>query len=247
MLFRSWNFLEYADLKLLYGQAFRAPNFQELYNINNPTVVGNPDLKPEKIKTYEAALAWRHGSFFAADINYFYSTIDDLIAWDTATTPAMNANIGKAETEGVEMGIHGAYGVDLEWRLTYAWQDPRDAHTKRRLPYVPSNRASAGVNYAPVKYLNLHGDVLWTGRRARSETDSRPAMPSYTTVDVAVTVKNFFRTLEIQATVRNLFDQRYKDPDTSGGNMNLLRTGPKVPGDFPREGISAFVTATYRF
>lgn len=242
-----WNFLEKADLKLLYGQAFRAPNFQELYNINNATVVGNSDLKPEKIKTYEAALAWRHSSFFAADINYFYSTIDDLIAWNTATTPAVNANIGKAETEGVETGIHGAYGSDLEWRLSYAWQDPRDAHTKRRLPYVPSNRASASVNYSPVKYLNLHGDLLWTGRRPRSEADSRPAMPSYTTVDMAVTLKNFFRTLEIQATVRNLFDQRYKDPDTSGGNVNFLGTGPKVPGDFPREGISAFVTASYRF
>lgn len=242
-----WNFLENADLKLLCGQAFRAPNFQELYNINNTTIVGNPNLKPEKIKTYEAALAWRHSSLFAADINYFYSTIDDLIGWDTTTTPAVNANIGKAETQGVETGIHGAYGTDLEWRLTYAWQDPRDAHTNRLLPYVPSNRASASVNYAPVKYLNLHTDVLWTGRRPRSEADTRPEMPSYTTVDMAVTVKNFFRTLEIQATVRNLFDQRYNDPDTSGGNVNFLGTGPKVPGDFPREGISAFVTASYRF
>jgi iron complex outermembrane receptor protein len=65
-------------------------------------------------------------------------------------------------------------------------------------------------------------------------------MPSYTTVDLAVTLKNFFNTLEIQATVRNLFDQRYKDPDTSGG-------AAKIPGDFPREGITAFVTASYRF
>ncbi len=72
-------------------------------------------------------------------------------------------------------------------------------------------------------------------------------MPSYTTADLAVTLKNFFKSLEVQATVRNLFDKRYKDPDTSGGNVNFLGTGPKVPGDFPREGISAFVTASYRF
>jgi iron complex outermembrane receptor protein len=72
-------------------------------------------------------------------------------------------------------------------------------------------------------------------------------MASYTTVDLAVTLKNFFETLEIQAMVRNLFDQRYKDPDTSGGALNLAGTGPKVPGDFPREGISFFVSAAYRF
>jgi len=235
-----WSFLENADLKLLYGQAFRAPNFQELYNINNPVVVGNPNLKPERIETYEAGLAWRLNRFFAANLNYFFSTINDQIGWNTATTPAVNANIGKSETQGIEMGISGAYETDLYWKLSYAWQDPRDAITDERLPYVPSHRASGSINYAPIKYLNMHTDVLWTGPRPREKGDSRPEMPDYTTVDLAVTLKNFFNTLEIQATIRNLFDQRYKDPDTSGAQI-------KIPGDFPREGISGFVTASYKF
>ena len=235
-----WSFLENADLKLLYGQAFRAPNFQELYNINNPVQHGNPDLKPERIETYEAGLAWRLNRFFAANLNYFFSTINDQIGWNTATTPAVNANIGKSETQGIEMGVNGAYETDLYWKLSYAWQDPRDANTDQRLPYVPSHRASGSVNYAPIKYLNLHSDVLWTGPRPRLQGDSRPEMPAYTTVDLAVTLKNFYNSLEIQATVRNLFDERYKDPDTSGAQI-------KIPGDFPREGISGFVTASYKF
>lgn len=240
-----WSFLENADLKLLYGQAFRAPNFQELYNINNPIVVGNPDLKPERIKTYEAGLAWRLDRRFAANLNYFHSAIDDQIGWDTATTPAVNANIGNSKTQGVETGINGDYGSDIRWKATYAWQDPRDADTDRRLPYVPSHRASGSIDYGLTKYLNLHGDLLWTGTRPRGAGDDRPKMPAYATVDLAATLKNVFKTLELQATVRNLFDKRYKDPDTSGGNVNLAGTGPKVPGDFPREGISFFVTASY--
>ncbi len=32
--------------KLLYGRAFRPPSFVELYNINNPVALGNPNLKP---------------------------------------------------------------------------------------------------------------------------------------------------------------------------------------------------------
>lgn len=241
-----WSLLENTDLKLLYGQAFRAPNFQELYNINNPTVVGNPDLKPERIETFEAGLAWRLNRYLAANLNYFYSTIDDQIDW-TSTTPAVNANVGKTETQGVELGLNGAYGSDLYWKLNYAWQDPRNAKTDRRLPYVPSHRASASVNYAPTKYVNLHTDLLWTGPRSRDTGDNRREMPDYTTVDLAVTLKNFFKTMEIQATVRNLFDKRYKDPDTSGGAVNFSGTGPKVPGDFPRGGISGFVTASYKF
>lgn len=245
-----WSFLEDADLKLLYGQAFRAPNFQELYNINNATVIGNPNLKPERIQTYEAGVAWRLNRYFAANLNYFISTIDDQIGWVPSTTagqPALNANIGKTETQGVELGCNGSLGTDLYWKLNYTYQDPRDISNNKRLPYVPSQRVSGSINYALTKYLNLHTDLLWTGVRPRDTGDTRPQMPSYTTVDLAATLKNFYKTLEIQATIRNLFDQRYKDPDTSGGAVNLTKTAPKVPGDFPREGISGFVTVSYRF
>lgn len=234
-----WSFLDNADLKLLYGQAFRAPNFQELYNVNNPVVVGNPDLKPERIQTYEAGLAWRLNRYFAANANYFYSKIKDQIGW-TPGAPAVNANLNTTKTQGVEIGANGAIGGDLYWKLSYAYQDPRDADTDKRLPFVPSQRASGSVNYAPSKYLNLHSDVLWTGTRPRPQGDTRPDMPTYTIVDLAATFKNFFKTVEIQATVRNLFDRRYSDPDTSGA-------AKLIPGDFPREGISGFVTASYRF
>jgi iron complex outermembrane receptor protein len=245
-----WSFLENADLKFLYGQAFRAPTFQELYNINNASVIGNPDLKPERIETYEAGVAWRLDRSFAANLNYFYSAIDDQIGWVPSTVagqPAVNTNLGKTRTQGVELGLSGAIGLEFSWKTAYTYQDPRDANTDQRLPYVPEHRASGSISYAPVKYVNLHTDVLWTGPRPRDKGDSRPEMPDYTTVDLAVTFRNFFKTLEIQGTVRNLFDKRYSDPDTSGGAVNLAKTGPKVPGDFPREGISALVTAAYKF
>lgn len=236
-----WNFLEDADLKILYGQAFRAPNFQELYNINNPAQLGNSKLKPERIETFEASLAWRLNRFFAANLNYFYSTIDDQIDINPSAIPTPTyANIRKSKTQGIELGLNGSNGPELYWKLNYAWQDPRDDDTGRRLPYVPSHRASGSINYALTKYLNLHTDLLWTGPRERDRGDSRPEVPDHTTVDLAITVKNFFNTLEIQGTVRNLFDRRYKDPDTSGA-LN------RIPGDFPREGISGFVTASYRF
>ncbi|HYS44210.1 MAG TPA: TonB-dependent receptor, partial [Geobacteraceae bacterium] len=231
-----WNFRENADLKFLYGQAFRAPNFVELYNINNPAQKGDTNLKPERISTYEAGLAYRLNRFFAGELNYFYSTIDDLIDLGTPL-PHTYANIGKSRTQGVEIGLNGAFDGDLYWRLTYAFQDQRDAITGRRLAGVPSQRATGSANYALTQYLNLHSDLLWTGPRPRSKGGSRPDAPSYTTVDLAVTLKNFFKTLEIQAAVHNLFDERFRDPDISGA----------IPGDFPREGISAFVTASYKF
>jgi iron complex outermembrane receptor protein len=243
-----WNFLENTDLKLLYGQAFRAPNFVELYDANNPVVIGNADLKPEKIKTYEAGITYRLNRFLVTELNYFYSTIDNQIAWDTTVKPVPRfANIGNSTTQGIELGLSGAIGTEFSWKTSYAYQEPRNADTSQPLPFVPAQRASGSINYAPSKYVNLHSDLLWTGPRPRGAGDVRSAMPDYTTVDLAVTLKNFYKTLEIQGTIRNLFDKRYNDPDTSGGSSNLAGTGPKVPGDFPREGISGFVTVAYKF
>ena len=147
-----WSFLDNADLKLLYGQAFRAPNFVELYDANNPVVVGNTGLKPEKIKTYEAGITYRLNRFLATDLNYFYSSIDDLIVWDTTVKPVPRfANIGNSTTQGVEVGLNGTISSEFSWKTNYTWQDPRDTEPADESPYVPSQRATGSINYAPTK------------------------------------------------------------------------------------------------
>ncbi|HEX9023868.1 MAG TPA: TonB-dependent receptor [Geobacteraceae bacterium] len=234
-----WSFLENADLKLLYGQAFRAPGFAELYSINTP-VLGNPNLKPETIATFEAGVAYRLNRNLAASLNYFYSDIDDLIDVNTSVAPQTWSNIGKAVTQGVELELNGAFGAGLSWKAFYAYQAPRDDKTGRPLPDVPSHRASGSINYSLTKYVNLHADVLWTGVRPRVQGDTRPEMPPYATVDLAVTARNFWKGLEVQMAVHNLFDKHYSDPDSSGG-------AKLVPGDFPREGISVFANLLYKF
>ena len=107
-----WSFLENADLKLLYGQAFRAPTFTELYSINNPTIMGNPDLAPEKIKTYEASVGYTYSERFRIELNYFHNDIDDLIVRGPSTSPASYANLGEAKSDGLEAVLSGKYPKD---------------------------------------------------------------------------------------------------------------------------------------
>ncbi|MEW6595139.1 MAG: TonB-dependent receptor [Thermodesulfobacteriota bacterium] len=229
-----------ADLKLLYGEAFRAPNFVELYNANNPVIVGNPALEPEEIKTYEAGIGVDLGRTLTANVSFFYSTIDKLIAWDTSTAPARYTNRGGAQVDGVELTLDGVYSKNTYWKASYSYQDPKDDSGNARLPDVPSQRATLGVNYSFSQYLAAHVDVLWTGKRPRSTGDTRPDMPSYTTVDLTVTAKNLYDNLELQGSIHNLFDTRYSDPDTSGSQQFL-------PDDFPRDGISVLGTIRYRY
>ncbi len=114
-----WNFLKDTDMKLLYGQAFRAPSFLELYNAGNPVLLGNPDLKPEKIKTYEASLGYRFKTSHSISVNYFYNDINDLITPDTSTSPGQYANRGGAVVDGVEIVLGGKYSSANYWQLTY--------------------------------------------------------------------------------------------------------------------------------
>ncbi len=234
-----WNFWKNADMKLLYGQAFRAPNFAELYTINNPVGTGNPDLEPETVQTYEASLGYRFGSH-AANINYFHSNIDDQIFYDSSSSSVRFANMVSQKIDGIEITLDGKYSADNYWKLSYTWQDPKDADTDEELPNVPSHRVSFSLNWGITKYLNAHTDILWTGKRPRVSGDTRDDMPSYTTVDMTLIAKNFYKNLEIRGMIHNLFDEEYEDPDMSGAQQ-------LIPDDYPRAGISALVEFSYRF
>jgi iron complex outermembrane receptor protein len=232
-----WDFMNNAELKLLYGQAFRAPNFLELYNANNPTVLGNPQLKPEEVTTYEAGIGYRFTGKLRLDMNYFYSKIDDMIIRDTSVAPARYANKGGAEVKGIEIELTGNYTPSNYWKLSYAYQEPKDSDTGRRLDSVPFQRAAASLNHGLSRYINSHIDILWTGPRMRTSNDTRSKMGSYATVDLTMIAKDIYKNLEIKGSVHNLFDKRYKDPDPSG----------LVSSDFPREGISALISVSYKF
>jgi outer membrane receptor for ferrienterochelin and colicin len=222
-----WEFMNNSSLKLLYGTAFRAPSFAELYHANNPSVIGNEDLKPEKIKTYEIALEHRFFDRYVLRLNYFHNNISDLIVTGpqpAPLTPAQYINQGKAKVEGIEAELKADFGADCYAFVNYSYQDPRDGDTDQRLPDVPWQRANAGVNLAPWQYLNANVTISWIGERPRADGDTRSDLSSATLVDLTLIAKNFFKTLEISGSAYNLFDADYRDPNPAPGT---------VPNDYP--------------
>lgn len=234
-----WGINEQAELKLLYGRAFRAPNFKELYDQNNNVSIGNPNLKPEEIDTYEAGLGYAFAKL-KLNLGYFFSKIDNMIDRDTTVTPTRYINKGKAEIHGLEAGAAAALSAQTLLRVGYLHQETRDTANDRSLAWVPNNRLTASLDQELGRYLHARADVLWTGRRPRPVGDPRSDSSPYTTVDLTIVAHSFIDNLELTGTVRNLFDERQSDPDTSG-ELN------RIPGDLPKEGISGFVSAMYRF
>src|SRR5207244_609283 len=66
-------------IKLLYGSAFRAPAFTEQYSINNPVSRGNPNLRPETTRTFEAAMSWQPRKDMQVNVNVFRYDMKDII------------------------------------------------------------------------------------------------------------------------------------------------------------------------
>ena len=102
----TWAFMKEASLKLLYGEAFRAPNFVEMFTTNQPAIQGNEDLDPETIRTYEIGLSYKFNKYVTSGINYFNNNIKDLIVMRTLESDQNTSryeNFGDAHIQGVEM------------------------------------------------------------------------------------------------------------------------------------------------
>ncbi len=236
-----WEPREDTSVKLLYGSAFRAPSFAQLYHRNNPSLIGNPDLDPEKIKTYEAGIEHRFHQNYTARLSYFYNDITDLIASGdkpSATEPAVQENKSNAETSGIEAELLFDFGSDNSGYVNYSYQHAIDSDTGQRLPDVPAHKVNAALNLAPWKYINANISASWIGKRYRDDRDTRDDLPGETLIDLTLIGKNFFKTLEIRGSIYNVFDEYYLDPAPYPG---------QIPNDYPTNRRMFLVEARYTF
>jgi iron complex outermembrane receptor protein len=198
-------------VKLLYGQAFRAPSAYELY-YQALTSKPNPDLGPERIKTAEAVWEQYFGDRFRATVSGFYSRIDDLVSQtvDPADGMILYENVDRAETRGVEAEAAVRLPSGFEARAAYTFADATDRETGEWLTNSPRHVFQANA-VVPI----VSGKVL-AGLELQSLSERlnvrREPVPGYTAVNLNVLARRLVSQLELSAGVYNVFDTRYADP-----------------------------------
>jgi len=92
-------------LKLLRGEAFRAPATVET-DLYDPGILrGKEDLEPEEVTTYDVQLFYHDEKTYAA-VTYFHSIIDKLIIYDATAVPDMSyINGGEQKFNGIEFEV----------------------------------------------------------------------------------------------------------------------------------------------
>ena len=232
----TWAFMKDASLKLLYGEAFRAPSFLEMFTTNQPAIQGNEDLDPETIRTYELGLSYKFNKHVSSSVNYFFNDVKDLIVLRTSTqNTSRYENFGDAHIQGVEMETKVDITKGNYVFMNYTFQSPEDDNGDD-LPFVAKHKGNFGINVHYWKYLNTNLNTFVSGKRSREKDDTRDDLPAYALLNLSVIGKEFFKTMEVYGTVYNLLDKDYSDP------------GPtSIPEDLPRPGRTFFIGLSYQF
>jgi outer membrane receptor for ferrienterochelin and colicins len=141
--------------KLLYGRAFRPPSFSELYNVNNPVLIGNPNLKPETNQSTELAFSWQATSTLQANLNLFHYLWEDILRPDST---GVVQNAGRQHGDGFETELVWDASPSLRLTGNYARQRSIDETTNQDAGNAPRHHlyARADWRFMPRWTLDAH-------------------------------------------------------------------------------------------
>lgn len=136
-----------STLKLLFGEAFRAPNVYERTYWDD-SFTANPGLAPERIRTLEATWQQRVTRASFAEFSLYRYDMRDLIDTVEDTTTGMFgfANIDRIAGIGAELDLTVRLSGGAASYLNYTMQRARDARTDERLTNSPARLAKAGLS-----------------------------------------------------------------------------------------------------
>ena len=211
--------------KLLYGRAFRPPSFSELYIINNPVGLGNPNLKPEAIESLELAFAWQPATTVQTNLNLFRYRMKDILRFVQNPDNSFTAqNAGRQNGHGFEVELVWEAGQNLRLSGNYAQQHSVDAATSRDAGNAPRHHFYARADWSFMPGWAADTQLNYVAGREREPGDARPAIADYHTVDLTLRSHKQSNDWDFAFTVRNLFDADAREPSPAPG---------LIPNDLP--------------
>lgn len=219
--------------KLLFGRAFRAPSFAELFNINNPVALGNRNLDPETIDTVELATDLSPRPGLKLSMNIFTYTMEDVIRFEQDPAPATSRttqNIGEQTGHGFEL--------EAEWEISnrvslignYAFQDSEDEYLGGNAPDAPRRQLYLRNDWKLTPDWSLHTQLNYVADRQRAAGDLREAVDDYTKVDLILRKRQANTNIGMALYLLNAFDEDIREPSPPPG---LIRSDlPQAPRSF---------------
>jgi len=201
-----------------YGEGIAQPTFFDLYGFFPNNFLGNPSLKPESSRGFEASLRYRRGPFDASLTGYRQKLHDEIVdVFDFGTGLFSTANRHEiSRRSGVEAVVGWQVGDALRLSANYAYlkaTQPDDAaltqvHELRR----PKHSGSVVVDGARGRF-SYGGSLAYAGRHL-DQRDTFPfdrvTLGSYWLADARIAYA-LRPGVELFARTTNALNQHYQD------------------------------------
>ena len=223
-------------VKLIYGEAYRAPNDNELYYAS-PYAKANSALRPETIRSYELVLEQKLGRHLRASASLFQNDIDDLITQelDPRDQLLVYRNTSAVRARGVELELDGEWNSGLRGSVSYSLQRAENRDNDERLSNSPAQLAKLNLSVPIYQRKVFAGlEIQYVGDRL---TLRREPAGDFALVNFTLFSRDLVGGLEASASIYNLFDTVYADPGA----------GEHVQDRIEQDGRSFRVKLTYRF
>ena len=232
-----YNPTDKSAVKMLYGSAFRKPNVYEMFYSIPGLNVPNPNLTPEKIKTYELVYEQYLGEGFRATLSGYYYGIEDLIEQIDTAGGAKFENAGDVRAKGAELGLDNKWSGGNEVRFSYSIQRAQNNETGEPLDNSPAQLAKLAFS-VPVMKDKMFAAIeeQYTSTR---RTEARSSAQAFYLTNLTLSVRNLPSRFEASASVYNVMNKKYADP-VSYADLNPLDT-------VEQDGRTYRVKLTYAF
>ncbi len=200
------------SVKLLYGEAFRAPTENELNLLNNPVLLGNMKLKPETVQTWDLIWLgqWKYTSF---SLGYFENNFkNSIIQEDIGGGTSQFKNADQDPSKGFEFEI--SHELNKHWLL-------RGSYTN--FTEIPDSSLAEADQFASLM-INYQRN-MWNANLIATYFDQRTTLVSgNNSVPLALDdywqvygklIYNFTEDLRTYVQLKNLLDENYQTPNAS--------------------------------
>lgn len=202
--------LEFLSIKLLYGQAFRSPDYFELYSKVNG-IYGNKYLNPEKIKTYETQLVLSRKKYEIA-ISYFNNSqtdiigrslsSDSLVVIDGVSQPTFINSEG-LKSQGIEIESKFSISSNCNALFSTLYHENEDLSGQENIYGLPNLFIKGGLSYMIKKCLQIGVYNMWVSKGNEFDVKFPNASPKAASFD--------YLSIKLNADINELFDLRLKN------------------------------------
>ena len=190
--------------KLLYTEAFRAPKPWDYTN-----GIGNPDLKPEEMSSFELNAGYLFMPCLRLDLSVYKNQFKNLFVKELTTDSWRWINHGTLDTTGLELGLeYKKQGIQSY--VNYSLNHSIDENDMM-IPEIGKHQFNLGLQYSfSDKFrCNIRGNYIGKRKNTRVITTTGSEYADAAFVVHSAITYSLGKHFDIQIAIKNMFDAEY--------------------------------------